>query len=160
MKLNNNDQNWAPLAMATAAGLVLGAVALLPIAFEGYQKCTNLFNCVRTFSSTFRKSSELLALQRRLFHRECRLLLRAVVSDDIAVEMISNKDHPTWKSPSFKAHWDQHLGSDFDIPIKHVQESLDAIERLLARIGDEEACPGNSSVWYYLRYVLVSLLMR
>ncbi|KAF8242805.1 hypothetical protein K440DRAFT_615429 [Wilcoxina mikolae CBS 423.85] len=95
--------------MPDVAGLAIGAVALLPLAFEGYQKCSDLFNSVQTYSSTLRKSGELLALQRRLFQRECRLLLRVVVSDDIAMEMIKDKGHATWKSPSFKARWDQQL---------------------------------------------------
>jgi len=123
------------------AGIALGAVALLPVVVDGYQRCLMLFGDVRSFSSSLGRSREQFVLQRNLFHQECRLLLRIVVSDEVANAMTDDKDHPNWKSPPFTADWSQRLGSHLDLPIKHVQESLEAIERILEKADKEKHDP-------------------
>jgi hypothetical protein len=102
----------------------------VPIVFQGYQRCFDLINCARTLSSNVRKAGEKLYLQRKMFDRECRLLLKYIVSQDVAEEMIVDHRHKMWTSAVFESGLARALGTDFELRFKHIKASLQAIERL------------------------------
>jgi hypothetical protein len=114
-----------------AFGLAIGVVGVVPVVFQGYQRCFDLINCARNLSSNVRKAGEKLQIQRKIFDRECRLLLEYVVSEDLVKEMIGDHLHEMWTSEDFESGLARALGTDFEIHFKHIKASLDAIERLL-----------------------------
>jgi len=134
-----------------AAGL---AIAVLPLACRGYQKCTKLFYNTRNLHEDICESARLLATEQEVFHRECRYLLRMVISKTVAKDMMGDFDHIMWKCPSFTTEWKKHIGKECYTRIEHVKDSLDSIEKLLSPLIDRQDKPEvQPQVFFLLVYI-------
>lgn len=62
-------------------GLVFGALPLIVMAVEGYEKINDVIARYRKYSNEAARFSTELSTQKAIFHNECKLLLREVVDD-------------------------------------------------------------------------------
>lgn len=87
--------------MATVAGLVLGVLPLIVPAFKGYQRCSELFRDIRNHSAGLKYYTGTFLVQKALFELECKHILKTLVGEEEALEMLKDMDHPQWRSSDF-----------------------------------------------------------
>ncbi|KAI5799053.1 hypothetical protein EDC01DRAFT_727245 [Geopyxis carbonaria] len=116
------------------AGFAFGAVALVPMIYQSFDRALELIADFRSFPVDVQRVNRLLSVQHMLFQRECRLLLELAVGPAPAAEMMETRAHPNWASKSFRDSWANTLGNTFDMPITIVRDSLTEINKLITEL--------------------------
>lgn len=80
------------------------------------------------------KLDKKLQKNRLLFERECKILLKRVVSDEGVNAMLSDNTHVMWTEAGFKAKWDKVYGTHFDDHMEEVRKVMVDINMELVKI--------------------------
>jgi hypothetical protein len=92
-------------------GLVLGILPLLVSAIEHYEDVLRPIRRYRQFTSKAQRFCDELEAERTVFQAECQLLLGVVVDLDVAKEMLSNPNHPSWRDEVVCTRFSCQLGT-------------------------------------------------
>ena len=120
--------------MAEAAGLVLGAVALVPLASCAVGRCLQLYRSFHSFPADLEHSIESLSIRGLMFQRECRILLGFLVGLEIAEAMMNDTNHRVWKLEQFHIAWEKSFGHEINLHMNHIEQSLNSLIKLLRKV--------------------------
>lgn len=90
------------------------ALALLPILISAvghYNDCFRPFTRYRKFASELDRFQQLLKIQKAIFRNQCRILLENAVSQDVASQMLAERDHLSWRDVETEKLLMEQLGS-------------------------------------------------
>lgn len=90
------------------------ALALLPIlisAVEHYDDCFRPLTRYRKFASELNRFQQLLKIQKAIFRNQCRILLENAVSQDVANQMLTERNHLSWCDVETERLLMEQLGS-------------------------------------------------
>lgn len=90
------------------------ALALLPLlisAIEHYDDCFRPLTRYRKFASELNRFQQLLKIQKAIFRNQCRILLENAVSQDVANQMLTERNHLSWCDVETEKLLMEQLGS-------------------------------------------------
>lgn len=111
------------------------ALALLPLlisAVEHYKNCFRPLIRYRKFTSELDRFQQRLKIQKAIFRNQCRILLENVVHQDVASQMLEEKNHFLWCDAPTEKLLVQQLGSSGEAcvaVIELIDERLRGIEK-------------------------------
>lgn len=116
------------------ASLVLGVLPILVSAVEHYDHIRKLFARYRKFDDEFHRFQRGLGTQYALYRTEVNLLLRRVLGQEQATQMLEDPKHQLWRDTSVDSRIKKHLGLNGPSSVEIVQ----TIEELLRGIREKE----------------------
>lgn len=100
--------------MATVAGLVLGAVALVGPTYDAINSLCKRISDGKKFPKTLRRIKTTLDIQKALLCAEYLQLFPSHVEEAFAKEMLGLVDHPNWFDKEFEDIFTSHLGDHYE----------------------------------------------
>ena len=115
------------------AGVTLGAVALVPLAYKTYKRCSEILGEARSSEKAFQIPCGLLSVQQEIFMIECASFLSAGVgnSTEIARAMIQDRSHPKWDDQDFMAWYAANMTKPMSVALTMSSQILDKILKAL-----------------------------
>jgi len=118
--------------MAEAAGLALGAVALIIPTYNGYKRCAELLRSILHPTEDLKSYIAKFFAQKYFFEMETEALLSGGVSNKTVQAMLKDKEHPKWKDQKFIAWCAANISESLAMALYSSRETLEEIsERLL-----------------------------
>ena len=115
------------------AGLAVGILPLMISAAEHYEDCLRPFIRYKNFTKEADRFRSQLGTQKVIFKNQCRILLEAVLSHDVASGMLATgPEHPSWSDLELERQLCELLNESKDACIATVEmigEHLREIEK-------------------------------
>lgn len=111
------------------------ALALLPLlisAVEHYKDCFRPLIRYRKFTSELDRFQQRLKIQKAIFRNQCRILLENAVHQDVASQMLEERNHSLWCDARTEKLLVEQLGSSREAcvaVIELIDERLRGIEK-------------------------------
>jgi hypothetical protein len=116
-------------------GTTLGVIALVPLIFKTYEKCSDILRTARSLTSELETVKGRLEIQRNLFRTEWLFVLSLVVDEVTANSMLDHMGrHEMWSSPVFEEMWKNEFGTSFDRHIINIQKTTRSLETILLKV--------------------------
>ena len=104
------------------AGLALGVLPLMISAAEHYDHCLRPFTRYKNFTKEADRFRSQLGIQRVIFKNQCRILLEAVITHDVASGMLTDgSHHPSWSDLELEKQICQLLDESKDACVATVE---------------------------------------
>ena len=116
--------------MTEAVGVALGGLSLLVSAVEHYEQCLRLLKCFGDFTAQATPFRKQLNIQKTIFRNQCCLLLRNVVEQEVARDMLLNQKHPYWIDAEINTQLEKQLEASNDSRLSVIKDIVAVLVKL------------------------------
>ncbi|RPA73299.1 hypothetical protein BJ508DRAFT_419100 [Ascobolus immersus RN42] len=138
-----------------AAGLALGAIALVGPTISAFKTCSAIFMRRRKQIRELRRYADVISTEEHIFVNECILIISSFpgLDNDVAKAMVDDGDHPVWSDVDFQKHWLKYC-QPYEAPILASKTTLETMGRKLDAVcarmdGDPDIAKASRLVAMY-----------